>query len=54
LYVIYGGPGHDAIFTGGGREHNKFYCGEGRDAYLASKGDYVSSSCEENRRMLGG
>ena len=52
--LIYGGPGYDAIFTGGGREHNKFYCGEGRDAYLASKGDYVSSSCEENMGLSKG
>jgi hypothetical protein len=48
--VIHGGDGNDflvgALFDGHG-QRDKLYCGEGRDAYLADKTDYVDSSCEE-------
>ena len=49
--IIYGGPGNDDIHTGGDGEWDKLYCGEGRDEYLANKGDHVSSSCEEKMRF---
>ena len=45
--VLYGGDGNDVvtgIFDG---QRNKLYCGEGRDEYVASKNDYVDSSCEK-------
>jgi hypothetical protein len=47
--VIHGGDGNDflvGLFDGHG-QRDKLYCGEGRDAYLADKTDYVDSSCEE-------
>ena len=54
--VLYGGDGNDflngASDVAGDTRPNKLYCGKGRDEYVASKIDYVSSSCEE--RATGG
>ena len=49
--VLYGGDGND--FLGARDEQrDKFYCGEGKDIYLADKIDYVDSSCE--KKEVGG
>jgi hypothetical protein len=45
--VLYGGDDNDFIDATWDRERDKVYCGEGRDAYLADKIDYVDTSCEE-------
>ena len=45
--VIYGEDGNDLIVTDDGDRRDKLYCGEGRDRYMADKGDLVSSSCEK-------
>jgi len=57
--VLYGGDGND--FLGGGLhntgsdgQRDKFYCGEGRDEYVADKNDYVDSSCEKKAPRGGG
>src|SRR5829696_5724752 len=57
--VLYGGDGND--FLGGGLhntgsdgQRDKFYCGEGRDEYVADKNDYVDSSCEKENLGAGG
>jgi len=51
--ILYGGDGNGAIdaILGDWQQRGKLYCGEGIDAYLAGKGDYVSSSCEEKMWM---
>jgi RTX calcium-binding nonapeptide repeat (4 copies) len=51
--VLYGGDGNDflnADVTAGDTRPNKLYCGKGKDEYVASKIDYVSSSCEKVAR----
>jgi Ca2+-binding RTX toxin-like protein len=49
--VLYGGDGNDflngASDMSGDTQPNKLYCGKGRDRYVATKIDYVDSSCEE-------
>ena len=49
--VVYSGPGDDNIVNTSDGERDRIYCGEGKDEYLASKSDYVSSSCEEKMRF---
>jgi Ca2+-binding RTX toxin-like protein len=47
--VLHGGDGNDYLDGISGqrdRARDKLYCGEGKDEYLASELDYVSSSCE--------
>jgi hypothetical protein len=44
--VLYGGNDHNFIDSSGVGQHDKLYCGEGRDGYAADKLDYVDSSCE--------
>ena len=47
MNVFYGGDGNDFVWVGPkDGQPDKFYCGEGKDHYLADKNDYVSSSCE--------
>jgi hypothetical protein len=58
--VIYGGDGNDHIVSAwpalgdgsslGDGQHDKLYCGAGRDHYAADKLDSVSSSCEAKYR----
>jgi len=61
--VIYGGDGNDYIVAAwpacrhcggplGDGQHDKLYCGAGRDHYYADKLDYVSSSCEVKYRPV--
>jgi|SRR5215213_2218079 len=52
--VIYGGKGNDFLdaIQGDSRQADKLYCGEGTDEYNAGKGDYVSSSCEEQVKVF--
>src|SRR5215217_4397052 len=45
--VLYGGDGNDVLFTHGGGDQDKLYCGKGKDSYSADKLDYVDSSCEK-------
>jgi hypothetical protein len=49
--VLYGGDGNDFLGARDG-QRDKFYCGEGKDIYLADKIDYVDSSCE--KKEVGG
>jgi hypothetical protein len=51
--VIYGGDGNDSIDASGVGQHDKLYCGAGRDHYAADKLDYVSSSCEVKFTPVG-
>jgi Ca2+-binding RTX toxin-like protein len=54
--VFYGGDGNDLLASGGEYKDtgpDKFYCGKGRDRYVANKGDYVDSSCEEKAKLKG-
>ena len=57
--VIYGGDGNDHLsgllppprsLPG---QHDKLYCGKGRDIYVADKNDYVDSSCEKKKQPGG-
>jgi Ca2+-binding RTX toxin-like protein len=50
--VLYGGDGNDFLdaMIGDWQQRDRLYCGEGIDAYLAGKSDYVSSSCEDKMR----
>jgi uncharacterized protein YceK len=49
--VFYGGDGNDSLTgTWDHGQRDKLYCGEGRDAYLAGKQDYVDSSCEKKAK----
>ena len=51
--VLYGGDGNDFLVDGvTDSEHDKLYCGAGKDHYYADKNDYVSSSCE--KKIVGG
>lgn len=55
--VLHGGDGDDYLDGISGqrdRARDKLYCGEGKDRYLASELDYVSSSCEVDHDKAGG
>jgi hypothetical protein len=57
--VLYGGEGDDWVDgrfyesapSGGRRQRDKLYCGEGMDSYDADEKDYVDSSCEKKSRV---
>jgi hypothetical protein len=36
------------------RQPDKFYCGKGKDTYIADKIDYVDSSCEKGHLVHTG
>jgi hypothetical protein len=49
--VLYGEDGRDFLSTKGeDRQHDKLYCGDGKDYYEADKNDFVSSSCEKKMK----
>ena len=57
--VLYGEDGNDMLGgglhnTGSDGQRDKFYCGAGKDLYVADKNDYVDSSCEKENLGAGG
>jgi hypothetical protein len=54
--VLYGGDGNDFLNgssdVAGDTQPNELYCGKGRDRYVATKIDYVSSSCEKKLKEI--